>query len=72
MMQADLIELARICMEQSRLASNKQVAAKLRRMAKDYQRRAADLDSGKLLDIGEEESALLSSSSITPGDAADC
>jgi len=71
-MQADLIELARICMEQSRLASNKQVAAKLRRMAKDYQRRAADLDSGKLPDIGEEESALLSSSSITPGDAADC
>jgi hypothetical protein len=42
----DLIELARICMRQSTLAGSKRVAAELRRMAKEYQRRAADLVQG--------------------------
>jgi hypothetical protein len=49
----DLVELARICMKQSRHADSKEVAAELRRMAKDYQRRAAELDSGTSPDIGQ-------------------
>jgi hypothetical protein len=41
----DLIELARICREQAREAKAKNVAAELRRMAKEYQKRAASLCS---------------------------
>src|SRR5208337_5420944 len=41
----DLIELARICREQARGARSRQVAAELRRMAKEYQQRAAQLDA---------------------------
>jgi hypothetical protein len=36
-----LLELARICLEQARITQAPNVAAELRRMAKDYQRRAA-------------------------------
>ncbi|HEY7248527.1 MAG TPA: hypothetical protein VH678_32080 [Xanthobacteraceae bacterium] len=39
----DLIELARICREQARTATAKNVAAELRRMSKEYERRAATL-----------------------------
>lgn len=49
----DLAELARICMRQARETKSRAVAAELRRMAKDYQRRAADLEGGKLPDSGE-------------------
>jgi hypothetical protein len=42
-------------MKQSRLASSKEVAAELRRLAKEYQRRAADLDSGRMPDIGQDQ-----------------
>jgi hypothetical protein len=41
----DLIELARICREQARAAKPKNVAAELRRMAKEYEKRAAGLRS---------------------------
>lgn len=50
----DLVELAKICMEQSRATKAKDVAAELRRMAKEYQRRAAALDDGILPNIGED------------------
>ena len=48
----DLIELAKICARQARASSNPQVAQELLRLAKEYQRRAADLEGGKLPDIG--------------------
>jgi hypothetical protein len=41
--KTDLIELACICLKQARLAKSR-VAATLRRMAKDYEQRAAQLD----------------------------
>ena len=46
-MEDDLLELARICLEQARIAQAPNVAAKLRRMAKDYQRRAALAHGGR-------------------------
>jgi hypothetical protein len=42
--KSDLIELARICLKQARLTKKRVVTAALRRMAKEYQRRAAQLD----------------------------
>jgi hypothetical protein len=42
----DLVELARICLRQARQTANPAVADELRRMAADYQRRAAGLDPG--------------------------
>jgi len=50
----DLVELAKICLQQSRATKAKDVAAKLRRMANEYQRRAAALGGGTLPDIGED------------------
>jgi hypothetical protein len=41
----DLIELARICREQARAIKTPDVAAELRRMAKEYERRAAQLEN---------------------------
>ena len=46
---SDLVELARICLEQAAKAKNKAVAAELRRMADDYQRRAGELRTGRPL-----------------------
>ena len=43
--------VAKICMRQARDTKSRQVAAELRRMAKDYQKRAAELNSGKLPDL---------------------
>ena len=51
---ADLVELAKICIVQARASTAHDVAAELRRMAKEYQRRAAQMEGGKLPDIGEE------------------
>jgi hypothetical protein len=45
----NLVELARTYMQ------TKDVAAHLRRMAKEYQRSAAALDGGNVPDIGEDE-----------------
>jgi hypothetical protein len=55
--KSDLIELARICLEQARLARRADVIAALRRMAKDYRRRAAQLDTAPAAD-SESQSAL--------------
>jgi len=48
---SDLVELAKICVRQARTASNPEVARELRRLAKEYQKKAADLDGGLLPDI---------------------
>jgi hypothetical protein len=45
------VELAKICMRQARETKSRSVAAELRGMAKDYQKRAAELNGGKLPDI---------------------
>jgi hypothetical protein len=42
----DLVELARICREQARSAKAKTVAAELRRMAKEYEKRASITSDG--------------------------
>ena len=47
--EEDHVELARICLEQAGKAKNKAVAAELRRMADDYQRRAGELKTGRPL-----------------------
>ena len=51
----NLVELARICLEQSRKAKNPFVSAELRHVAKGYQLRAAAMNHGRIPDIGEEE-----------------
>ena len=48
---SDMVELAKICARQARAASNPEVAQELRRLARDYQKRAADLDGGVQPDI---------------------
>ena len=50
---AELVELARMCWRQSRLAHAQDVAHELRRMAHEYQQQAAKLDSGRLPDLGD-------------------
>jgi hypothetical protein len=42
----DLIELARICLKHADAAKTPKLAVVLRRMAREYQRRAAQLRSG--------------------------
>lgn len=49
----DLAVLASICLRQARAAKSRAVAAELRRMAKDYQKRATELNGGKLPHIAE-------------------
>jgi hypothetical protein len=54
---SDLVELARICLEQAGKAKNKAVAVELRRMADDYQRRAGELRTSRpLLAASTEQS----------------
>jgi len=50
----DLVKLARTSARQAREMTNPSVSTELMRMAKDYQLRAAELDGGKLPDIGED------------------
>ena len=45
-MEDDLVELARICLAHARITQAPRAAAALRRMAKEYQRRAALLRGG--------------------------
>jgi hypothetical protein len=49
---AELVELAKMCAFNARAANEERVALELWRMAREYQERAAKLDSGKLPDIG--------------------
>jgi len=51
----DLVQLARICFKRAREATNPSTRDELKRMAKEYQERAAKMDSGELPDIGDEE-----------------
>jgi len=48
----EMAELAQICASNARIASNKDIAAILWKMAREYQEKAAELDGGKLPDIG--------------------
>jgi hypothetical protein len=50
---AELVELARTCWHQANAAHSQRAASELRRMAHEYQRAAAKLDSGKLPNIGD-------------------
>ena len=50
----DLVELARICVKQSKTAANQAVSNELMKLAKEYQARAAALDGGVVPHIGEE------------------
>ncbi len=43
----DLVRLARICIRQAKEAKHEGVASQLRQLAREYQRRAAELDGGK-------------------------
>ncbi len=43
-----------MCLKQARETISPIVSAELRRRAKEYQRRAAELDNGKLPNIGED------------------
>jgi hypothetical protein len=47
---AELVELAKMCAFNARAANNERVARELRRMAREYQEKAAELDSGRLTD----------------------
>jgi hypothetical protein len=49
---AELVELAKICAFNARAANEARVALELWRMAREYQEKAAELNSGKLPDIG--------------------
>jgi hypothetical protein len=49
----ELVEFARMCADQARITMAKDVAGALRRMAEEYQQRAAELNGGKLPDIGD-------------------
>lgn len=57
----ELVELAKLCLFESKVTKARDVAAEFRRMAKDYQKRAAEIDSGRLPDIGEDGAAVRSS-----------
>jgi hypothetical protein len=52
----DLAELANICLRQARLVKSR-IAAELRHMAKEYQKRAAELNADKRPDIGQRPQA---------------
>jgi hypothetical protein len=51
----ELVELARICWRQARVAQTNGLAPELLRMAHEYQQKAAKLDRGKLPEIGVPE-----------------
>ena len=50
----DLVELAKICIQQARGCILPEAATELRGMAKEYQEQAAALNIGKLCDIDED------------------
>ena len=60
----DLVNLARICVRQAREVTNDSVRGELMRMAKLYQQRAAEIDEGKLPDIGEDHFSRASSQAM--------
>jgi hypothetical protein len=68
----DLVELARICINQARAATTPAAAAEFIRLAKEYQRRAAGMNDGEFPDIGEESAPGMTSlsSEEAPHDVA--
>jgi hypothetical protein len=54
----DFVEWAKLCAAQARLTNSRDVAHALWKMAKDYQQRAAQANSGQLPDIGEAPALL--------------
>lgn len=50
---SDIIELAQVCAHNARITVSREVAGTLWRMAIEYQQKAADLDGGKLPNIGD-------------------
>ena len=54
---SDLVELARICVKQSREAKSAFVSDELTHVAKGYQVRAATMNQGRFPDIGDEAAA---------------
>jgi hypothetical protein len=59
-MEDDLTELARICLEHANAAQTPKAAAALRRMARDYQRRAGSSGNGKAPKRGRSANRKLS------------
>jgi hypothetical protein len=55
---SEAFELAMMCARHSRLASTKQVAHELWKMAREYQAEAAKLDNGKMPDLGNPPQGL--------------
>jgi hypothetical protein len=51
----DLVEIARVCLKQARVAKNPSVGEEFTHLAKGYQMRAASMVGGKLPDIGEDD-----------------
>ncbi len=54
----ELVELARMCLRQARIAQAKDVAEELRCMAREYQDKASRLNGGKLPDFEEKFAAI--------------
>jgi hypothetical protein len=54
----DLADLARACAKQAHFTTDPEVAQELWRIAREYQRRAADLHNGSPPDIGNPPSGL--------------
>ena len=50
---ADLVQLARICLRQARIARTPEVAHTFQQMAEEYQEKAANLNDGEAPDIDE-------------------
>jgi len=50
----ELVEYARLFWQQSQSAQTKECASILQRMAKQYQKKAADLSSGELPDLSAQ------------------
>jgi hypothetical protein len=51
----ELVDLARISWKWSRMLTTPGLVTSLEHVAKEYQRRAAELDAGRLPDIGEDQ-----------------
>ena len=49
----DLVELARKCVKQAKATNYFDTAEQLMRLAMEYRKRAAELDSGRLPEIGD-------------------
>jgi hypothetical protein len=48
----ELVELAQICARNAQIATSKEVALELWKMAREYRQKAADLDRGRHPHIG--------------------